>query len=93
LVIDLSQKGLIEAIKLDCSLIRGYPESTEARAVVNSVAGFANQMGLTTVAECVENKKQVEALKKAGITHVQGFYFYKPMPLNQLLEICKENHT
>ncbi len=93
LVIDLSQKGLIEAIKLDCSLIRGYPESTEARAVVNSVAGFANQMGLTTVAECVENKKQVEALKKAGITHAQGFYFYKPMPLNQLLEICKENHT
>jgi EAL domain-containing protein (putative c-di-GMP-specific phosphodiesterase class I) len=50
-------------------------------------------MGLTTVAECVENKKQVEALKKAGIIHAQGFYFYKPMPLNQLLEICKENHT
>ena len=44
-------------------------------------------MNFDIVAEGVETKEQVEALKKLGCKYIQGFYFYKPMDINQFLKI------
>ena len=87
LVIDLISQGVIEALKLDCSLIKSYFENKEAQAIINSVVGFTKMLGLETVAECVETEKQAEALREIGVTHGQGWYFYKPMPIDELPKV------
>ena len=85
LVIDLISQGVVEALKLDCSLVKSYFENPQARALVSSVVSFTNMLALETIAECVETKEQAEALREIGVTHAQGWYFYKPMPLGKLL--------
>ncbi|NPB05292.1 MAG: EAL domain-containing protein [Aquificae bacterium] len=87
LVIDLVSKGVVEAIKLDCSLVRSYFENNEAKAIVNSVVGFTKELGLETIAECVETEEQAKTLKEVGVTHAQGWYFYKPMPVWELEKV------
>ncbi|NPB07041.1 MAG: EAL domain-containing protein [Aquificae bacterium] len=86
LVIDLTSKGIINAIKLDCELVKQYFESEQARALINSVVGFARTFGIETIAECVEDAQQAETLKKVGVTSAQGWYFFKPAPLSELLK-------
>ena len=90
LVIDLISQGVVDILKLDCSLVRSYFENPRARALIQSVVGFTRLLGLETVAECVETKEQAEALKGLGVTHAQGWYFYKPMPVEKLVEIVRK---
>ena len=40
---------------------------------------------LPAVAEVVENKKQLELLKKIGVDYIQGFLIKRPEPLDNLL--------
>ncbi len=87
LVIDLISKGIVDAIKLDCSLVRSYFENKEAKAIINSVVGFSRQLNLETIAECVETEEQAKTLKEIGVSHAQGWYFYKPMPIDELLKL------
>ena len=89
MVIDLISQGVIEVLKLDCSLVRSYFENPQARALVTSVVGFTKMLGLATIAECVETKEQAETLRDIGVTHGQGWYFYKPMPVDRLLQTLK----
>jgi len=86
MVIDLISNGILDAIKLDCSLVRSYFSNKEAKVLVNSVVAFTNSFGIKTVAECVETKEQAEELKKIGVSHGQGYYFYKPLPLEELVK-------
>tara|TARA_B110000908_G_C10251283_1_gene452204 strand:+ start:1291 stop:1422 length:132 start_codon:yes stop_codon:yes gene_type:complete len=41
-------------------------------------------MGVTTVAEGVENENQLRLLKKIGVDYLQGFLFQHPQPLDQI---------
>jgi EAL domain-containing protein (putative c-di-GMP-specific phosphodiesterase class I) len=68
-------------------LVKSYFTNKEAKVLVNSVVGFSNSFGIKTVAECIETKEQAQELKNVGVTHGQGYYFYKPMPLSDLLKL------
>jgi len=86
LVIDLTSKGIIDAIKLDCELVKRYFENEQARALINSVVGFTKMFRIETIAECVEEEEQATTLKEIGVSSAQGWYFYKPQPIEELLE-------
>jgi len=55
--------------------------------MVDGIVSFTRNTHLKTVAECVENEEIKEALRKAGIDYGQGWYFYKPMPLEEALKL------
>ena len=40
-------------------------------------------MQLSIIAEGVETSEQINLLKGMGINYVQGFYYYKPIPINE----------
>ncbi len=90
MIIDMFSKRLINAIKLDCSLVKSFLSSEGARALITSIVEFTKMFGLETVAECVERREQVEVLKGLGITHGQGWYFYKALPLEKLPEVVNK---
>jgi EAL domain-containing protein (putative c-di-GMP-specific phosphodiesterase class I) len=90
MVIDLFSKGLISAIKLDCTLVKSYFESEGARALITSIVEFTKMFNLETIAECVETKEHVDTLRKLGVTHGQGWYFYKALPVWELPEVAKK---
>ncbi|GGD94705.1 diguanylate phosphodiesterase [Aureimonas endophytica] len=67
-----------DLIKLDMDLIRGIHYSRPRQVLVASLAVAARELGITVLAEGIESPNEVEVLKAAGISLMQGYYFAKP---------------
>lgn len=70
-----------DKIKIDRSFISGLATREASRAIVASVIGLANQLGMCTLAEGVEEREQLDTLREQGCVMVQGWLFGKAMPL------------
>ena len=51
------------------------------QALAVALVSFAEQIGATVVAEGVESELELEALRRAGVRHAQGFLLGSPGPL------------
>ena len=80
-----------DVLKIDKSLLSGNCQSEKERIVLESIFYFANRLNLTTVAEGVETRQQLEFLRSCDCKKIQGFIFAKPMPADQYIELCR-NH-
>lgn len=76
-------------LKIDISFIRYIEKSDKDLAIVETIINFAHRFNLKTIAEGVENKNQVEILQKLKCDYLQGYYFYKPMPFEEIKKILK----
>jgi EAL domain-containing protein (putative c-di-GMP-specific phosphodiesterase class I) len=70
-----------DLIKLDITLTRQIETDPVRQALAVALVSFAEQIGATVVAEGVETELQLEALRRAGIRHAQGFLLGSPGPL------------
>lgn len=77
----------IDCLKIDSSFIQTMDNSEVDYSVVSTINHLGHIMGVNTVAEGVENKKQLELLKKIGVDYIQGFLVQHPEPLNKLLQL------
>jgi EAL domain-containing protein (putative c-di-GMP-specific phosphodiesterase class I) len=60
-------------------------ECTESRAIVSTIVFLAKSLKLSTVAEGVEQKEELEFLRELGCHQYQGFFFSRPVPSNAIL--------
>jgi diguanylate cyclase (GGDEF)-like protein len=77
----------IDELKIDRSFIMELSKSTVTRAIVATVVFLARNLKLSTVAEGIENKEELAFLRKIGCQQYQGFYFSRPVPPNELVEL------
>lgn len=77
-------------LKIDKSFILGMVENKEDRSIVNAVINLAHTFDLEVVAEGIENRETLTALKEMGCDTAQGYYIAKPMPMSQLLKWLSE---
>ena len=70
----------IDTLKIDRSFVDKLGESGQSRAVVRSITALAQALGLSTVAEGVETREQLDSLRALGCDEVQGYLFARPMP-------------
>ncbi len=75
----------LSGLKLSAELVNGLPEDRHHCAVTAGVFAMAQHAGLKTAANGVENAAQMSFLKELNCEQMQGFYFTKPMPAEQLL--------
>jgi EAL domain-containing protein (putative c-di-GMP-specific phosphodiesterase class I) len=68
----------VDGIKIDGSFIRDLTSDPSNELVVASLINIARSLNKTTVAECVEDAATLDALRKLGIDHVQGFHLGRP---------------
>ncbi|APG63221.1 hypothetical protein LPB140_10985 [Sphingorhabdus lutea] len=82
-----------DKIKIDRCFVDEINEREDCRAIVQSVVNLANQLGMTTTAEGVENDLQAERLLAHGCDHAQGFLYGRAVPLRDtaLRPIISEN--
>jgi len=67
-----------DLIKIDMDLIRGVHNSPARQAIIRGIVEIARVMGITVLAEGVEERAEVATLHEAGINLFQGYYFAKP---------------
>ena len=80
----------ITTLKIDRSLFRNDNDPRE-KTLIRSIIQTAKELNMTTVAEGVETKEYVDFLKELGCDYVQGFYYYKPMSVEDFEELFVKN--
>ena len=74
----------INKLKIDQSFVRGLPSDEEDSAIVKSVISLAKNMNLRVIAEGVETKEQKDFMLENGCDNIQGYFYAKPMPSDEL---------
>ena len=74
-----------DVIKVDGSFVKDMHTDPTDRAIIKYIQEIAQLNSQETVAEYVERQKDVDELRKIGITYGQGFYLGKPRPLSSYL--------
>jgi EAL domain-containing protein (putative c-di-GMP-specific phosphodiesterase class I) len=70
----------VDVLKVDRSFVAGIPAQTDNHAIVTAVAGLARAVSLATVAEGVETREQLAAVRELQCTHGQGYLWSRPVP-------------
>ena len=73
----------LDELKLDRAFVHRVHNPQE-RVIVEAVARMARGLGLTLVAEGVEDQHTADTLKELGFDLLQGFHFGRPVPPEQL---------
>ena len=63
------------------NFLRTFDQNPKSRVIIASIVDMAKKLGIHTLAEGVETEEQYEFLKRIGCELIQGYYFYKPIPL------------
>jgi PAS domain S-box-containing protein len=79
----------INRVKIDRSFIVNILADTHDQAMVEAIIKLSHDLGYQVVCEGVENKDQMTLLEQLGCDEVQGYYFAKPMPVNEFLDLAE----
>ncbi len=74
----------IDVVKIDGSFVADITTSVVDNAIITAIVRLAQTLDITTVAECVEDRDQLVALRSLGCDLIQGYLFAKPMPSTEL---------
>lgn len=77
----------LDMIKIDQTFIRDLENGGPSREIVKAMLMLAKGLGLRVTAEGVETQQQFEALQKMDCDCGQGYFFEKPLPLAETLEL------
>ncbi|MET4798281.1 GAF domain-containing protein [Bradyrhizobium sp. LB11.1] len=79
----------IDTIKIDRSFVRDLPQDSEDQAIAQAIISMGKALGMTVVAEGVENAEQEAFLRTHGCDEMQGFLIAKPLPPMQMAELLR----
>ncbi|HVF95170.1 MAG TPA: EAL domain-containing protein [Sphingomonas sp.] len=84
------RKFALDSLKIDRSFIDGMGRERESAAIVHSIIHLGRALGLEIIAEGVETEVQVQALRLAGASHLQGYFFSRPVTADHACELATE---
>ena len=82
-----------DILKIEKSFVRGLGLELEDTAIVQSIVDLAHILGMEVVAEGVEAEEQETLLKEMGCDLAQGYYFSKPLSLEEVRKYLGEERT
>ena len=83
----------IDCVKIDASFVRGVPVDASDVAITDAILAMSRSLGLKVVAEGVETRDQMRFLERRGCDEMQGYYFSKPLPAEQLTVYLREHEA
>ena len=75
----------MDYLKLDGCFIKNMTRDTTDYAMVHAINYVGQTLRIKTIAEFVENKETLEALRDIGVDYAQGYGIAKPQPLEEAL--------
>ena len=76
-----------DELKIDRSFVQACETSSKARNIVHVVKSLADKMNADLFVEGIETREQADMFRKLGCRFGQGFYFSKPIPVEQLRDL------
>ena len=72
-----------DVLKIDMAFLQATENEKKARDILQAVIALSEKLGLDVITEGVETIDQVTMLKAMGENMFQGYYFSKPIPVNE----------
>lgn len=82
----------LDKIKLDKGLCDNYSDEKSIR-VIESIIMLSHHLKLKVVAEGIENAIQNNLLSQLGCDYIQGYYYYKPLPIEKVEMLMRREKT
>jgi len=88
----------LDGIKIDQSFIRNISHESDNESITAAMIQMAQLLHMDVVAEGVETEAELTILRELQCRHVQGFYFSKPVPIEEFVRMlvkgsCQPAHT
>lgn len=77
----------LNRLKIDMSFVRGITVNRKDEVIIDGMIHLAKNLGINILAEGVETFPQLQFLKNASCTVIQGFYLYRPMNAERISEL------
>ena len=84
--LDVLQDIHFDLLKFDMRFMKRFSEGEESKLILTNLVRMAIALGTDTVCEGVETEEEVAFLREIGCSKLQGFYYCRPIPFEQLLE-------
>ncbi len=82
----------ISLLKIDKSFVQQLGQSADAEHIIRAIISLAHSLQISVVAEGVETDGQLEFLRHEHCDEIQGYYFARPMPWQELVDFL-HNHS
>lgn len=89
--LDFLRRFPYDTLKLDQIFIASLKDNQFTRQILTSVTKLAKELNMELVAEGVEREDQLNAVRELGVDRVQGYYFCRPLPKDQVIAWFEEN--
>ena len=73
----------VDELKIDKEFLESTEDSTRSRYIIERIVEMAHGLDIRVVCEGVERKEQVEFLRNIECDIIQGYYYSKPMPMDE----------
>ncbi len=73
----------VDRIKLDMKFLTDSGNPKKSKIIISHMIKMAQELNIGLITEGVEDKEQADFLFGLGCAEMQGYYFYKPMPLQE----------
>jgi diguanylate cyclase (GGDEF)-like protein len=87
------QRFPLDTIKIDRSLMREFLGTTKESGLADAIIAMGKSLSLTVVAQGVETKEQAEHLRLHACDELQGFYFKRPLPVDEFTQLLRDQAT
>jgi EAL domain-containing protein (putative c-di-GMP-specific phosphodiesterase class I) len=77
-----------DKIKIDRSFIVDHESSTSS-AIIRAVVDIGKTLGSTVIAEGVETRQQLDAVRREGCSKAQGYFFSPPVQAGDILAAAR----
>jgi EAL domain-containing protein (putative c-di-GMP-specific phosphodiesterase class I) len=81
----------VDKLKIDQSFIMGCHTNNEDKAIVKTIVALGKSLGLSLIAEGVEELSHVEFLKEIDCEEIQGYWFSRPLEEEALVAFLEKN--
>lgn len=89
--LDFVRQFPFSILKIDRVFVQNISdESSFGVPLLESMLQLSKTLGMQVIVEGVEYESQVNVLNKLGVDYIQGFYFYKPMPINLTISLLRQ---
>jgi diguanylate cyclase (GGDEF)-like protein/PAS domain S-box-containing protein len=83
----------VDHLKIDRAFVQNLPYSRSEANIARHIVELAHALDLRVIAEGVEREDQLQFLREVGCDEIQGFYFSKPLPAEEMTLLLEQNRT
>ncbi|MGN0391044.1 MAG: putative bifunctional diguanylate cyclase/phosphodiesterase, partial [Wujia sp.] len=81
--LNMLQDMNLDAIKIDMEFLRKNDDPERSKTILEMILELSKELGIEVVTEGIEREDQLDYMQKLGCQLFQGYYFAKPMPVDQ----------